>query len=304
MPEYKKIPNNENAIEVDGKVILSFDPRYEEYLKWRDENPDLEKGLIEELEFEKVNKFLRSSGRPLIEQISDGLFKYKWLFENGRKRFETYVKNDVFHGKFTSWDESGKKIHEGQFKNGKRYGQWIFYKRGKVTKQLYTQEEVFETPPKIEWAGIYGRLFIGHTENDLVEVTEINSTATDVKERKVTYWESSVKKSELELMGGTSLSYHDVRSKNGNSIHYWKNGNKMCEGEYTLNTIDGAWTWYYSNGKPQSIINYKFGNKDGDFIIFYKNGNIKISGKYKNNRKNGVWLINGKKRKYRNGKEL
>jgi len=48
--KYKKIPNNENAIEVDGKVILSFDPRYKEYLKWRDENPDLEQQLIDDLE--------------------------------------------------------------------------------------------------------------------------------------------------------------------------------------------------------------------------------------------------------------
>ena len=30
--KYKKVPNNENAIEIDGKVVLSFDPRYKEYL--------------------------------------------------------------------------------------------------------------------------------------------------------------------------------------------------------------------------------------------------------------------------------
>ena len=48
--KYKKVPNNENVIEVDGKVILSFDPRYKEYLKWRDENPDLEQQLIDDLE--------------------------------------------------------------------------------------------------------------------------------------------------------------------------------------------------------------------------------------------------------------
>ena len=35
MIKYKKIPNNENAIEIDGKVILSFDPKYKEYLKKR-----------------------------------------------------------------------------------------------------------------------------------------------------------------------------------------------------------------------------------------------------------------------------
>ena len=33
MPEYKKIPNNENAIEIDGKVVLSFDIRYKKYAR-------------------------------------------------------------------------------------------------------------------------------------------------------------------------------------------------------------------------------------------------------------------------------
>ncbi len=43
MPKYKKIPFNETAIEIDGRVVLSFDPRYKEYLKWREENPDWDK---------------------------------------------------------------------------------------------------------------------------------------------------------------------------------------------------------------------------------------------------------------------
>ena len=39
--KYKKVPNNENVLEIYGKVILSFDLRYKEYLKWRNNNPDL-----------------------------------------------------------------------------------------------------------------------------------------------------------------------------------------------------------------------------------------------------------------------
>ena len=62
--KYKKVPNNENAIEVDEKVILSFDPRYKEYLKWRDENPDLEEQLLNDLELEIKNKRLHNGGAP------------------------------------------------------------------------------------------------------------------------------------------------------------------------------------------------------------------------------------------------
>ena len=47
MPKYKKILNNKNAIEIDGKVVLSFDPKYKEYLKWRDGNPKLENKLLQ-----------------------------------------------------------------------------------------------------------------------------------------------------------------------------------------------------------------------------------------------------------------
>ena len=43
MIKYKKIKDNENAIEIDGKVVLPFDKRFKEYLKWRDKNPELEK---------------------------------------------------------------------------------------------------------------------------------------------------------------------------------------------------------------------------------------------------------------------
>ena len=56
--KYRKVPNNENVIEIDGKVILSFDPRYKEYLKWRDENPESEQELLNEVGQEVENKIL------------------------------------------------------------------------------------------------------------------------------------------------------------------------------------------------------------------------------------------------------
>jgi antitoxin component YwqK of YwqJK toxin-antitoxin module len=54
----------------------------------------------------------------------------------------------------------------------------------------------------------------------------------------------------------------------------------------------------------QSQVNYRHGFKNGLFQYYYKNGNIKVQGKYKEDKRIGVWLINGKKRKYKDGKEL
>ena len=160
MIKYKKVPNNENVIEVDGKVILSFDPKYKEYLKWKEKNPDLELKLKNELEEERIT-LLNKSKEP--------------------------------------------------------------------------EESSWPLPP--------------YTFN-------------------------------------------------------WKNGNKMVDGNFHGNRIEGTWKWYYENGNIQSEINYKSGIKDGLFKLYYKNGNIKVQGRYKDDNRNGVWLINGKKRKYRNGKEL
>ena len=78
----------------------------------------------------------------------------------------------------------------------------------------------------------------------------------------------------------------------------------MVKGNFHGNRIEGTWMWYYENGNIQSEINYENGFKDGLFKLYYKNGNIKVQGRYKDDNRNGVWLINGKKRKYRNGKEL
>ena len=97
----------------------------------------------------------------------------------------------------------------------------------------------------------------------------------------------------------------DVKQKIANFKFYWENGNIMVRGNFKENfEISGQWLWYYENGDMQSQVNYRHGFKNGLFQYYYKNGNIKIQGKYKKDKRNGVWLINGKKRKYRNGKEL
>ena len=295
MPKYKKIPDNPTVIEIDGKVVLSFDPRYKEYLKWKEKNPDVENKLLQQLEFEELNRFLYSGGEPHIKKTGKKSFKYEWYFENGIKKFETGVSDDVFHGHSISWDENGKKIHKGIFRNGKRIGKWTFYNKDETIESGVYKDDQFYTVRR-EITPVEGKI--------LIKVVELHSTPTDVVEKKTTYWKKEVIKSEIGLTSGTSISFHDVRSKNGNCIHYWQNGKVMCKGKYFKNEVHGKWIWYFENGNPQSTINYKFGEKEGRFFIYYKNGNTKIRGNYKNNLKTGMWIINGKKRKFKNGKEL
>jgi hypothetical protein len=79
--KYKKIPHNDNAIEIDGKVVLSFDARYKEYLKWREENPDLEKSLIKESEQEALRVKLYNNGAPHETKDESG----RWKISNSNR---------------------------------------------------------------------------------------------------------------------------------------------------------------------------------------------------------------------------
>ena len=142
MTEYKKVPNNDNVIEVGGKVILSFDLRYKEYLKWRDENPDLEQLLVYNLKQEIKNKELYNNGAPhtgsnswswynedgklCLESEMDGVKKdgeEKAYYDNGNLKSIFEYQNDVIHGKSKNWYDNGELEMEGNFKNGKKDGQ-------------------------------------------------------------------------------------------------------------------------------------------------------------------------------------
>ena len=88
--KYKKVPNNENVIEIDGKVILSFDTRYKEYLKWKDENPDLEQELLDDRGQEIENKRLYKLGAP--HKSSD---KWEWYNESGQLILQSNISTDI-----------------------------------------------------------------------------------------------------------------------------------------------------------------------------------------------------------------
>ena len=100
--KYKKIPNNDDAIELDGKVILSFDSRYKEYLKWREENPELEKQLVTELNRVLKNKELFNNGSP--HKNSD---IWIWYNEDGVKVLECEMDGDNKNGVETCFFEDG-----------------------------------------------------------------------------------------------------------------------------------------------------------------------------------------------------
>jgi antitoxin component YwqK of YwqJK toxin-antitoxin module len=242
--KYKKIPNNENTIEIDGKVVLSFDPRYKEYLKWRDENPDLEQQLIDDLEQEIRNKELYNNGAPhesgdiqewynedgqLILSQKDGCGST--YYENGQKQDEGILKDGKKDGLWTYWYENGQKRIEGTFKDGKKEGlQTSWYENG------WKMYEIMYRNNKRE-----GKETLYHKSGNI----------------------SSVK------------TYEDDKLY-GEYIDYFITGEKRSEGNiFYGGMMEGKWTFWYHNGKKELECEFDFGNLVGSAKIYHDNGVLK-----------------------------
>jgi antitoxin component YwqK of YwqJK toxin-antitoxin module len=137
--KYKKIPFNETAIEIDGKIILSFDSRYKEYLKWRDENPDLEQQLIVELKREIENKRLYNNRAPHKEGNV-----WKWFHENGQLNLICEMKNGKKDGVEKGFYDNGDKMSIVYYKNGKKHGKLKFYHQYKDLAVKSNRDETWE----------------------------------------------------------------------------------------------------------------------------------------------------------------
>ena len=46
-------------------------------------------------------------------------------YDHGAKRFQARVRDNNWHGKFTRWDVLGRKMEEGDYRNGLRHGLWV-----------------------------------------------------------------------------------------------------------------------------------------------------------------------------------
>ena len=265
--KYKKISNNENAIEIDGKVILSFDPRYKKYLKWRDKNPELEEKLIDNIEQEIENKRLYNLGAPhkeygtwkwynedgqlILESIIspdeeeiqevDGLFEgthgevpisglFIEYYESGKKKSEKILRNGKEDGLCTIWYENGQKQKKETYKNGKRDGKW----------DSWSIEGLIQEQKNYNEGTIDGEYIIWYSSGD--------------KKLHITYKDGK---------------------RVGKWIEWYVGGQKRSEGNMLYGMMDGKWIFWYHNGKKELEFNLDFGNPVGSAKIYHDNGILK-----------------------------
>ena len=298
--KYKKVPNNESAIEINGKVVLSFDPRYKEYLKWREENPDLEQQLIDDLEQEMENKRLYNTGAPHIKGNI-----YRWYRENGQKHIVAEMAKDGehYHGKVIQYREDGKIKSKENYSHGFQTGSYEYYHSNEKLRQSgWIKNHIKEGEIISYWEngniqsienfknglrhGLLKRYgghknitMIGEYVDNYRNGTWIWYYVDGKKMKKELYKKSpgfpvpTIKKIINWLEGGQKISEIEYEGtlNHGNYITWYNNGNKKQHSIYKSNKLDGKWIEWHRNGIKRSEGNMKYGMMEGKWTFWYHN---------------------------------
>ena len=251
--KYRKVPNNENAIEIDGKVVLSFDSRYKEYLKWRDNSPELEKKLVEELEQEIENKRLYNNGAPhVVDKRS------MWYREDGTLKIDAEIKDDKNHGEFSLYNKSGKLKSTETFTNGILDGKYKYYYENGNLRQSGCIKN-YKKDGEIKTYLENGNLI-------LIEKFKNGKKHGKVKSYHQ-YKDLSGRNNRIE-------TYKDGKLY-GEWIDYHLNNKERAKGNMLYGMMDGKWTFWYHSGEKELECDFDFGNPIGSAKIYHDNGMLK-----------------------------
>ena len=305
MIKYKKIQDNENAIEIDGKVVLPFDKRFKEYLKWRDKNPELEKQLVEELGQKTENKRLYNNGAPHVELDENGDRQGKCLFyhENGNKKWEGNYKDGKLNGELIQYRENGNLISKENFVDDKLDGKYEYYyangclRQSGITRDYASHDEVksYYTSGQIQSIDYFnmgvrigkykryrvdGTLIVeGKYDNNYQDGTWTYNDSDKKKVKEETYdrsvllkvvdWDKKGQKVSESIRSDTGYNMWRNMTwyNNGNKKKFWTEKGLGLEGKYT--------EWFFGGGKRSEGL-MRNDKMDGKWFFWYSNGQIAL----------------------------
>ena len=248
---------------------------------------------------------------------SDGSKKFIKKYRNGTlraKQREWYPNGEllkviiyelgVINGVYNEWWDNGEKKVEGQYKDGKKRGQWKYYDAGRdVNGQVtYVRLRYDFYRRSGEFLASYNFKYYANGQIK-EEPSFVNGKANGIWLR---YSEGGNKIRQLEYLKGR---------KHGTWIKWWENGEKKEEGLYLGNKKEEQWTYYdsgrrsrydfyhsdellasydfeyYANGQLKEEPSF---NKDGlwerDWIRYFEGGEKASQRGYRNGRPDGIWI--------------
>jgi antitoxin component YwqK of YwqJK toxin-antitoxin module len=177
-------------------------------------------------------------------------------------------------------EKTGKLIYEGEFKDDKPTGKFIYYYPNDTARRAVM---FFYHNGEVAYANLYhptsGRLmaqgkYVNEKKDSIWkyfdEAGKLISTENYINGKKE--GKAFVFLNEIEII--EEVVYKNDK-KHGPYKQYYQAGKIKCTGHYENGEKQGKFTWYYPNGKIYQVGNYINGQPEGIFLIFEKDGKIK-----------------------------
>ena len=154
-------------------------------------------------------------------------------------------------GPFKDYHDNGELMLDGQYKNGKRHGEWRAYNK----------------------------------EGTLVNISSFTNGKKDIPE--ITYYGDGSLKRKIEKEGTVFIerSYYKTGSlfyerayKSGYYKEFTEDSTLLIEANYLDFQLYGKWKRYYDNGNVEWSVSYERGSRNGIYQNYYDNGQLKVQG--------------------------
>ena len=235
--------------------------------------------------------------KKFIKKYRNGMLRAKqreW-YPNGELLKVIIYELGVINGVYNEWWNNGEKMLEGQYKDGKKRGQWTYYDAGRRLRYDFYRRSG-------EFLASYNFKYYANGQIK-EEPSFVNGKADGIWLR---YSEGGNKIRQLEYLKGR---------KHGTWIKWWENGEKKEEGLYLGNKKEEQWTYYdsgrrsrydfyhsdellasydfeyYANGQLKEEPSFnKDGVREGEWIQYFESGEKKSEEVYTNATPNGLWI--------------
>ena len=192
-------------------------------------------------------------------------------------------------GYWISHDQSGLKVYEGSFREGKPVGHFIrYHSNGKTRADMNylpdgksVNTRLFDPEGRMRAEGTY----VNQLKNGLWSF----------------YSEKNIPVYQINYLNG---------KVHGEARRYDASGSLIEQTQWKNNIINGLQIIFYHENKPQAKINYLDGTIDGEYELFFPDGTTEVKGLYASGLKTGKWVYNKSNGQtdfilnYKNGKLL
>jgi antitoxin component YwqK of YwqJK toxin-antitoxin module len=253
---------------------------------------DREGKIITLLEYN--NDFLISRER-INQTDAAGLKQGEWLefYPGGAIKTERNYRNDLLHGYYKEYDERGRLLVTLLYDNGKVTGTEIDNSAEIDIENRYDESGklIYSGPFK---EGIPVGIHREYNSDGSVRIAKIyNDNGVLISEGIVDDegnrngpWK------DFSADGTVTAEGAYVNSRRTGTWKFYNTSGRLEQaGSYNNGRIDGTWRWYYPEGELLREEDYYQGRRDGQYTEYTRTGEIIAQGAYADGERNGEWIF-------------